>query len=870
MSHETALGRNPPTSSRSAQVRGVLRLPRAWRAGAIAAAGMIGALLLMGSTRQLRWGVPLGAALVAVASIGFLDLLSALTRIREGVTRSVDVRALVTPVGAMLLAWGSFALALGLAQSGYALPQRLWGVVIAITFVGGVAASYGLGQRLGLWPSAGEPRWRPLWKRHGFWLLLLAAGLYFPCMGTSSLTDPWETQYGEVAREMLARNDWISLWWAHENWFWSKPVLDMWMQAIAMATLGVHYRPDQMLVGDGTQPLMHPEWVVRAPIVLLAALALYVFYKGVARAFGRRAALLGSVVLATTPLWCFITHQTMTDMPLVGCMTACMGLVLLGMATPEDVEVGVAEVRLGRWRLHLSARHAVLGAILMCALPQIVYLVSRNVEPIWEPGAHGLHAHWDVFRSGSGGGNCGLPGSEACKDTLPALNFEPALQALVWTSMLGVLLYIKRDERRAKSLYYLGAWLFAALATLGKGPAGFGLPMLVTFVCLCASRPREGVAARIARVAREIAQFEIFSGALIVAAVALPWYVAMVVRHGSPFTDRLIFHDMISRLMTQMEDKDVGDDTSFRYYIWQLGYAMFPWTGLVPLAVAWWARRNGVDPGGHRSDARLLLFLWFLFAFSLFTFMGTKFHYYIFPAIPPLAMLVGLLLDDILRSRMARDGHVSRVLAGGAVAGALLLVLVARDLVVRPQGSDQPGEIRLMQLFTYNYRRPWPENLDFQATLAVFSVLAVLLCLALAVRVARRWAVAAMCLLGVAWAGWSLDVYLQKTAQHWGQRELLEAYYTDRGSPDEMLVAYQMNWKGENFYTGNRLAVFVSSGAPFTQWLAKRREAGEKVFYFVTEWGRLGGLKNEVGAKSYRELTDRSVCNKFVMVRAEL
>ena len=86
----------------------------------------------------------------------------------------------------------------------------------------------------------------------------------------SALWDPWETHYGEVSREMLARDDWISLWWAQDGWFWSKPVLDMWMQAIAMATLGVHYQPDKMLIGDGTKPVMHPEWAVRAPVVLLA------------------------------------------------------------------------------------------------------------------------------------------------------------------------------------------------------------------------------------------------------------------------------------------------------------------------------------------------------------------------------------------------------------------------------------------------------------------------------------------------------------------------------------------------------------------------------------------------------------------------
>ncbi len=59
--------------------------------------------------------------------------------------------------------------------------------------------------------------------------------------------------------------------------------------------------------------------------------------------------------------------------------------------------------------------------------------------------------------------------------------------------------------------------------------------------------------------------------------------------------------------------------------------------------------------------------------------------------------------------------HTSRMLAAGSVAAALLLVVVGRDLIITPQGADQPGAIRLLQLFTYNYRRGWPDSLDFSA-----------------------------------------------------------------------------------------------------------------------------------------------------------
>ncbi|HEY5240563.1 MAG TPA: glycosyltransferase family 39 protein [Polyangiaceae bacterium] len=395
--------------------------PMRWlRGGLTALIGSVLALLMMAHPGQLRWGVPIGALLVAVASWGVMDLLGTFDDRDDRIDTSHTLGELAVPLLGFLVAFVLFALALGFAHAGRGLPQIGWGIVVTLTFVGGVVTLFNLGQKLGAWKTDENGEERPIWKRHGFWLVVIAAALMFPCMGSYALWDPWETHYGEVSREILAKDDWISLWWAQDGWFWSKPVFDMWMQAIAMATLGVHYMPDKMLVGDGMKPHYHPEWAVRAPIVLLTIVALYLLYKGVAKTFGRRAAFLGGVVLATMPDWFFIGHQTMTDMPFVGSMTACMGLVLIGLRTPDDKEARAYEVKVGRARWRLTGWHLVFGVILICALPQILYLVSRNFELVWKPGAHGIRPHWDEFWSGSGGGNCGLPGNEDCRLTMPA------------------------------------------------------------------------------------------------------------------------------------------------------------------------------------------------------------------------------------------------------------------------------------------------------------------------------------------------------------------------------------------------------------------------------------------------------------------
>jgi hypothetical protein len=50
-----------------------------------------------------------------------------------------------------------------------------------------------------------------------------------------------------------------------------------------------------------------------------------------------------------------------------------------------------------------------------------------------------------------------------------------------------------------------------------------------------------------------------------------------------------------------------------------------------------------------------------------------------------------------------------------------------------------------------------------------------------------------------------------------------------------------------------------------------QRKSGTKVVYFLTEHGRIGTLKSELGA-GFRAtaLTDKRLNNKFALVRAEL
>jgi 4-amino-4-deoxy-L-arabinose transferase-like glycosyltransferase len=899
--------------------------------------------LAMCTEQHWRFIVPVGFVSLLVSTWGIVDLFGAFDGDEERVASRVTLAELKPRLAELVASVGSLILFLTLAVAGV-LPKQIWtaAILVPALFLWTVAAVYRLGRELGAWRDAELG----LLSRQGFWLVVVNVLLYVPLLGSYSLSDPWETHYGEVSREMLARDDWISTWWAQDGWFWSKPVLDFWIQALDFSLLGVKYMPDGMLSAASHGHFPQPEWAARLPVFLLTLAGVYALYRSVARAFGRRTGFIAGLVLTTMPYWYLIAHQTMTDMPYVGPLTTAMALTFLGFVTDPDKKLRSTELRIGNHTFRLSALHLVLAAVVLSSVPQILYLASRNLTLFLRPGMTGFRPHTDEFFAGSGGGNCGLPGNQGCAPEHPfarevfALNLGsariplgmPLHFAILWAALAGVFLWLERREQRQQRVYFLGAWYFLALAMMGKGAPGLVLPIVTALGFVAVTRRW-----------RDLERLELGSMLLIVACVGLPWYVQMYMRHGPPFIDRLIMHDMYKRAFVHVHDTNQGDDTSFRYYIWQLGYGLFPWTGLTAGGLLWWLRRSD-RTRDLQGDAASLMMVWFLAAFGMFTITLTKFHHYILPLVPATAVLTGVVIDRMLgEGSPAAPGKLKGYVAG-LVSGAALLVygiarlfprriggeaftgtppssgygvlfivlgailtfvamrklgaraakhertpteqydslalsalalaslvvvgLVGRDLFM--DSTATPGQLRLMNLFTYNYSRPWPDTLDYTGTLVGFTCVAGLASLGMVVPLFRRHATAFFCATSIVWTAWGLDIYLYKAAPHWGQREALLVYYRDRTDENQPFVAYQMNWKGENFYTSNKVPAFVSSGEPFKRWVDEQKAKGIHRIYFITEHGRNGSLKRELGdPRTFTELTDKTLNNKFFVARVE-
>ena len=441
----------------------------------------------MTTDRHWSFSVPVGVVSLLVAAWGLLDLLGTFDDAADSVVGQTTLRQLLPRLGEVLASVVVFIVLLRLAVSGVLPKQMLTMAVLApVAFMWVVVAVYRTGRELGVWD---EVDGRTLLKRHGFWLILLVVVLYLPMLGSYSLTDPWETHYGEVSRELLARNDWISTWWAQDGFFYSKPIFDFWIQALSFSLLGVRYMPDKMLSAAGHGFFPQPEWANRMPIFILTLLGVYALYKALAKVFGRRAGFLAGVVLTTMPLWYLLAHQTMCDMPYVGPLTASMALLLLGFHTDPEARAKQYEVAFGSRTLRFSGYHLLFALVVVTVLPQVLYLLSRNVTLQIAASPHGFRLHPDEFFAGSGGGNCGLPGNQPCREMPPFdLGFQPWKGAALWSVVLGVLLWINRGERRRQRLYFLAAWFFMAISALAKGAPGLVLPLFVAGVYIGALR----------------------------------------------------------------------------------------------------------------------------------------------------------------------------------------------------------------------------------------------------------------------------------------------------------------------------------------------------------------------------------------------
>ncbi len=739
---------------------------------------------------------------------------------------------------------------------------------------------------------AGLATWQPARRE---WLvrllvLLLGVAFFLPNLGAFGLWDPWETHYGEVTRNMIETYDWVSPWWGFKeqigteringDWFFSKPIYTFWAEATFVKLFGLS------------------EFSIRLPIALLAIAAVFAVYLTFERMLGRKAAFLAALVVATSPQFFFIARQAQTDMPFVATMVIALCAYMLAVFGPREPLTD----RQFWWRVALG-----VGVILASTVPQFL-IIATDLSTEVSGDLPFAQRAWLTFK---GNGIWHVLVYAAITAVVLVAVLRPIVRRWRAREGSGPAFDDAFKDRQVRRFYMLAFYVFMAHSTLAKGLLGFLLPGFIVGVHLFLTRP--GLALRLLLffvfppvtwpVLRsnpkyeEARRFEPILGFTLLLVVALPWYLAMFAKFGMAYYTRFFIHDHFNRLEAGVHQIDTG---TFEHFVKWLGYGLFPWVVFVPFVLVQVVR---LRLGDRRPVAqlRLFLFLWAFLAYALFTLAATKFHHYIFPALPPLAILVGWFLWDSLKDR-------------GRWLKVATLIAVALHLAYFMDFQAEPQALR--NLMTYKYDRPLPEYLPIDADARVSATATetweestffedtTALMRAILTLPALRYEIFLKVVAGLGLVGlalfffvrtrgpgvivigsaatllllWSLNYYLPALTPHWSQKYLFEAYYDDctRLRNDEVIeeaytplvsrvglgflaeatgargkrvckedvISWLLTWRGETFYSYNEIQPINTEATQFEAYLRERNRG--LPFYIFMERGKANTLQSKL------------------------
>jgi 4-amino-4-deoxy-L-arabinose transferase-like glycosyltransferase len=248
---------------------------------------------------------------------------------------------------------------------------------------------------------------------------------------------------------------------------------------------------------------------------------------------------------------------------------------------------------------------------------------------------------------------------------------DMAVSVFLTLAMCAFMLAVREPPGPRRRWLCWALYASMALALLTKGLIGLVIPLAIIFFWLLFLNKW-----------RELRQAHLFSGLIILLALALPWHIAAALatppqpwahffsrsRDGQGFLWYYLVHEHFLRF--------TDPSTANRVQPWWFFSAILvagflPWTFFLPSALI-----SSCKGGWARVQAEpeiLLLFLWALFPLVFFSISSSKLIPYIVPSVPPLALLTGRFLaraleapaDPVLRTPLRGLSIFCLLLAGG-------------------------------------------------------------------------------------------------------------------------------------------------------------------------------------------------------------
>jgi len=199
---------------------------------------------------------------------------------------------------------------------------------------------------------------------------------------------------------------------------------------------------------------------------------------------------------------------------------------------------------------------------------------------------------------------------------------------------------------RDKAKYYYFVYVFMALATWIKGPAGFLIPLVVIPVFILTERNYG-----------EFKELRIGKGFLIFLGIMLLWLIPALISGGREYAYELLILQTFGRAVNSF-----AHQRPFYYYLETFSGTFLPWSFFLYSALIYYLRNRNETP-------RFVKFLvvWFASAFILFSAISGKLDIYLLPIYPAGAMLTAYLFREIEEKR----AHIAYLIIPSVITFAL-------------------------------------------------------------------------------------------------------------------------------------------------------------------------------------------------------
>ena len=260
------------------------------------------------------------------------------------------------------------------------------------------------------------------------------------------------------------------------------------------------------------------------------------------------------------------------------------------------------------------------------------------------------------------------------------------------------------------------------------------------------------------------------------------------------------------------------NSTVFTTVLKQIGFGLFPWVALLPMAAihALSSTTSDEAPSGRDWFGRVALVTWFVVLYCAATLQAAGVQELMVPAAPALMLLVGAYLDDVL------DSGELQPFAGLTVA--LGAIIIGRDFYVQPESYVGAHMLETLR---------WPGPLTSMPYLMISYAAFVggALGLAIGFPLSRRGdtpkqrSSGRLVLVGgavaasLAMALLTAHYLVPQCSKHLSSKELYGK--TKQLDPNAPIGQYHFNASGSSYYSGGRAPVTLASVADVFKFLGR-------------------------------------------------